>query len=78
MHRINIGAIVSRLDCLHRILVKLDVDQDIPVNLLVVLLNKPDEDWYWHVEISYTQTFSRCLISSCSSPFDFHFYFYRF
>ena len=38
MHRINIGAIISRLDCLHRILVKLDVDQDIRVNLLVVLL----------------------------------------
>ena len=31
--------------------------------------NKPDEDWYWLVEISYTQAFSRCLISPCSSPF---------
>ena len=32
----------------------------------------PDEDWYWPVEIPYTQAFSRCLISPCSSPFDFH------
>ena len=39
--------------------------------------NKPDEDWYWPVEISYTQAFSRCLISPCSSLFfDFHLYFY--
>ena len=32
--------------------------------------NKPDEDWYYSVEISYTQTFSHCLISPCSSPYN--------
>ena len=37
--------------------------------------NKPDEVWYWPVEMSYTQAFSRCLISPSSSPFDFHFCF---
>ena len=37
--------------------------------------NKPNEHWYWSVEISYTQAFSRCLISPCSSFFDFHFYY---
>ena len=45
---------------------------------LVSCPNIPDEDWYWPVEISYTQAYSRCLISPCSSLFDFHFYFYRF
>ena len=24
--------------------------------------NKPDEDWYWPVEILYTLEFSHCLI----------------
>lgn len=36
--------------------------------------NKPDEEWYLPVEMSYTQAFSRYLISPCSSAFDFHFY----
>ena len=33
--------------------------------------NKPDEDWYWPVEILYTLEFSHCLISLCRSLFDF-------
>ena len=41
---------------------------------LVSFPDKPDEDWYWPAQISYTQAFSRCLISPGSSPFDFHFY----
>ena len=30
-------------------------------------LNKPDEDWYWPVEISQLNSILRCLISTCKS-----------
>ena len=40
--------------------------------------NKPVEDWYWLIEISYTQVFSRCSISPCNSPFNFHFYKFKY
>ena len=33
-------------------------------------LNKPDEDWYWPVEISQLNSISRCLISPCKSLLD--------
>ena len=33
-------------------------------------LNKPDEDWYWPVEISQLNSISRCLISHCKSLLD--------
>ena len=33
-------------------------------------LNKPDEDWYWPVEISQPNSISRCLISPCKSLLD--------
>ena len=33
-------------------------------------LNKPDEDWYWPVEISQLNSISRCLISPCRSLLD--------
>ena len=33
-------------------------------------LNKPDEDWYWPVEISQLYSISRCLISPCKSLLD--------
>ena len=33
-------------------------------------LNKPDEDWYWPVEISQLNSISRCLISPCKRLLD--------
>ena len=33
----------------------------------IYYLNKPDEDWYWPVEISQLNSISRCLISPCKS-----------
>ena len=33
-------------------------------------LNKPDEDWYWPVEISQLNSTSRCLIRPCKSLLD--------
>ena len=33
-------------------------------------LNKPDEEWYWPVEISQLNSISRCLISPCKSLLD--------
>ena len=33
-------------------------------------LNKPDEDWYWPVEISQLNSISHCLISPCKSLLD--------
>ena len=33
-------------------------------------LNKPDEDWYWPVEILQLNSISRCLISPCKSLLD--------
>ena len=41
---------------------------DISANLWY--LNKPDEDWYWPVEISQPNSISRCLISPCKSLLD--------
>ena len=33
-------------------------------------LNKPDEEWYWPVEISQLNYISHCLISHCKSLLD--------
>ena len=35
-------------------------------------LHKPDEDWYWPVEISQLNSISRCLISPCKSLLDYN------
>ena len=38
--------------------------------------NKPNEDWYWPVEISQLNSISRCLISPCKSLLDGNVYYY--
>ena len=41
-----------------------------PVSVNLWYLNKPDEDWYWPVEISQLNSISRCLISPCKGLLD--------